>query len=178
MARVAILTGSNRGNKAATLERAAEALEERVGTIVCRSGVHESAPWGFSDPENFLNQVLVIETPLEPIPLLNEIQSIEKALGRIRKNGRGVLGTVAPRGLCSPTHIEPENGIASEADTPRYESRPIDIDILFYDDLRFHDERLTIPHPLIAEREFVLAPLREVMGDYLHPVYGKPIREL
>ncbi len=191
MARVVILSGSNRGDKALALARAAEALEKRVGPIVRRSAVYESEPWGFSDPENFLNQVLVIETLLEPIPLLDEIQAIEKALGRMRKRGRGVLGTVAPRGLCSPAHIDPENGRVSDpenkcisdlergrGDVGTYESRPIDIDILFYDDLCLSTERLTVPHPLIAEREFVLVPLREVLGDFIHPVCGKPIREL
>jgi 2-amino-4-hydroxy-6-hydroxymethyldihydropteridine diphosphokinase len=152
MARVVILTGSNRGEKAALLARAAEQVGERVGPIVRRSGVYESEPWGFSDPESFLNQVLVSETNLEPLEVLDRTQSIEKALGRVRKP--------------DPPHA------------PRYASRPIDIDLLFYDDLRLCSDRLTLPHPLIAEREFVLAPLREVMGDFIHPVYGKPIREL
>jgi 2-amino-4-hydroxy-6-hydroxymethyldihydropteridine diphosphokinase len=149
MARVVILTGSNRGDKALALARAAEALEERVGTIVRRSAVHESAPWGFSDPESFLNQVLILETNLQPLEVLDRTQAIEKALGRVSKHGRG-----------------------------GYEPRPIDLDILFYDDLCLTTERLTVPHPLIAERQFVLVPLREVMGDFIHPVYGKPIREL
>jgi 2-amino-4-hydroxy-6-hydroxymethyldihydropteridine diphosphokinase len=173
MARVVILTGSNRGEKAALLARAAGQIEERVGPVVRRSGVYESAPWGFSDPESFLNQVLIVETGLKPIPLLDELQSIEEVLGRVRKSGRGVL----KEGLCPPTDLDTESqGVCDSKRT--YVSRPIDIDILFYDDLRLCSDRLTLPHPLIAEREFVLTPLREVMGDFIHPVYGKPIREL
>ena len=60
----------------------------------------------------------------------------------------------------------------------RYTSRPIDIDILFYDDRVIRTERLTVPHPLIQEREFVLVPLCEWMRDYRHPVLGKTVGEL
>lgn len=154
MARTVILTGSDRGDKAAALAAAAEALATRVGTIVRRSQVYESEPWGFTDPETFLNQALIIETDLEPLEVLDHAQAIEQELGRVRT-----------------AHL---SGMAERT----YASRPIDIDILFYDDLRLDGERLTVPHPRIAEREFVLAPLREVMPDYVHPALGKPIREL
>jgi 2-amino-4-hydroxy-6-hydroxymethyldihydropteridine diphosphokinase len=56
--------------------------------------------------------------------------------------------------------------------------RPIDIDILLYSDKVFSNQDLTIPHPRLAERAFVLVPLAEIAPDLVHPVNGKPIREL
>ena len=59
-----------------------------------------------------------------------------------------------------------------------YTSRPIDIDILFYDDEVIASERLTIPHPLLSEREFALAPLCEIMRQRRHPVTGQTMEEM
>ena len=56
--------------------------------------------------------------------------------------------------------------------------REIDVDILFYDDLVYHDEILLIPHPLIAKRDFVLVPFSEIDEDFMHPVFKKTIKEL
>ena len=154
MPRVILLTGSNRGNRAALLDKARQQIARRVGRVVQVSAVHESEPWGFSDTQHFLNQAIAVETAREPIALLDEIQAIEKELGRIREK---------PMKPGEKRHYEP---------------RPIDIDILFYDDIIMNSERLTIPHPLIRQREFVLVPLREIAPDLIHPVYGKAIREL
>ena len=154
MARVVLLTGGNLGDKTRSLALARETVDLRIGRVICGSAVYESEPWGFSADETFLNQVLVIETDLEPVEVLDAVQDIEKGMGR--------------RQIESPT-----------GDGKRvYESRPIDIDILFFDDLILNTPRLTIPHPLIAEREFVLIPLREILPDYVHPVLKKRIRDL
>lgn len=154
MARVVLLTGSNEGDKRRLLEQARASVAARVGEIVDESAVYESEPWGFSADETFLNQVLVAETRLEPLAVLDEVQAIERELGRVRRN-------------------------AVRTDEKRvYESRPIDIDILFYDREIIDSARLTVPHPLIAQREFVLIPLREVMPDYIHPVLQKAIKDL
>lgn len=154
MPRTILLTGSNRGDRTVLLTEARQRIDRCVGAVVQASAVHESEPWGFEDTQNFLNQALVIETKLDPIALLDELQTIEQELGRVR-------GTQGKPG-----------------EKRAYESRPIDIDILFYDDLILSSERLTIPHPLIREREFVLVPLREIVPEWVHPVYGKAIREL
>lgn len=155
MARVVLLTGSNRGEKRALLESAKRYIAAEVGEIVQESQVYESEPWGFSDPECFLNQALVAETGLEPLDVLDRIQAIEARLGR-RRGGEE----------------------QKEAEERKYEARPIDIDILFYDDRIIENDRLTVPHPLIPVREFALKPLREILGDFVHPVFGKPIREM
>lgn len=154
MSRTILLTGSNRGDRAALLESARERIAERIGAVVTESSINESEPWGFSDETLFLNQVIAVETELTALEVLDEIQLIEQELGRVTKTERN------------------ENGERI------YESRPIDIDILFYDDQVVVHERLTIPHPLIRERQFVLVLLREIMPDYTHPVYQKQICEL
>ena len=93
-----------------------------------------------------MNQVILIETELNPQKLLKKCQAIENKLGRERKEKWG--------------------------------ARTIDIDILFYDDLVLNEENLIIPHPYIAEREFVLKPLNEIAPDFMHPVLKKTIAEL
>ena len=59
-----------------------------------------------------------------------------------------------------------------------YGSRPIDIDVIFYDDLVLSDERLTLPHPHLGEREFALVPLNEIVRRYRHPVTGLTVGEM
>ena len=154
MSQVVLLLGSNMGNREKLLDRAGEELIREVGPIVRASKTYEAEPWGFSAPQHFLNRALIIETGLSPLDVLDKIQAIETKLGRIRQEEK------------------PKEG------NQIYQSRPIDIDILFYDDRILNSERLTIPHPLIAQREFVLSPLREIMGEYRHPVEGKLIRDL
>ena len=154
VAQVVLLLGGNMGERERLLAKAEEWIVRTVGTVVRKSNIYESEPWGFSAPRNFLNRVVVVETTLLPMEVLDRVQDIEKKLGRIRR------------------------GKNETCDERIYESRLVDIDILFYDDLILNSERLIIPHPLIAQREFVLVPLREIMGEYVHPVLGKMIRDL
>lgn len=134
--------GSNLGKREFYIRLANRLVEWEVGRVVQRSSVIETPAWGFeSDP--FLNQVIVVETELSPLELLDVLQGIERRLGRTQKS------TV-------------EDG------KPVYHARTIDLDILDYDRMRYHDDRLTLPHPRIAEREFVLASLRE-LGISLDP---------
>jgi 2-amino-4-hydroxy-6-hydroxymethyldihydropteridine diphosphokinase len=60
----------------------------------------------------------------------------------------------------------------------RWQPRPIDLDILFYDEIVYQTQQLQIPHPLIAQRRFVLIPLAELIPDWIHPLYGKTVRQL
>lgn len=134
--RAIIGLGSNKGNRKFYLTLAVRLIEWEVGTVVRASSVIETPSWGFeSDP--FLNQVVVVETELSPTDLLDALQSIERRLGRTQKS-QVVDGK------------------------PVYHARTIDLDILDYDGLQYHDDRLTLPHPHIAEREFVLTSLREL----------------
>lgn len=143
-----IILGSNSGNKREILPEAISRLSS-MGKIVGRSSLYETEPWGFSCEENFLNQVVVVETELSPRDFLEQCLSIEKQLGRVRHSGG-----------------------------PRYTSRPIDIDILFYDSLSINSPELTVPHPRLAERRFVLVPLAEIMPDFIHPLLHKSISAL
>ena len=134
--RAVIGLGSNLGKREFYIRLANRLVEWEVGRVVQRSSVIETPAWGFeSDP--FLNQVIVVETELSPLELLDVLQGIERRLGRTQKS------TV-------------EDG------KPVYHARTIDLDILDYDRMRYYDDRLTLPHPRIAEREFVLASLREL----------------
>jgi len=125
--------GSNLGNGPHNLDAAVCLLESEVGEVLYTSSYIESEPWGFESSNSFTNAVTAVSTELEPMDLLDVTQRIERQMGRTRKHLKG----------------EP------------YADRVIDLDILLYDDLHIESERLTIPHPLIAQRSFVSEPLQE-----------------
>lgn len=141
--------GANLGQREKTLQRAIERIQETIGPIVARSSFHYSEPWGFSSDNAFLNACLIVETDLDARACLRLTQNIEKELGRTMKT---------------------ENA--------QYHDRLIDIDILFYDNLILNEKDLTIPHPLLHKREFVLKPLSEIAADFKHPVLQKSVAEL
>lgn len=145
---VVVILGSNLGNKYEQLNEATRRLSI-VGQLRMASSFYETAPWGFECKENFLNQVVVFETSLSPCNFLKHCLKIEEQLGRIRQNN-----------------------------SPRYTSRPIDIDILFYDSQILNTPDLIIPHPRLCERNFVLIPLAEILPDFIHPVFQKTITVL
>ena len=122
------------GDRQATLLKAYVEIEKLIGTIVRQSAFMITEPWGFESPHAFLNSVICCETKLSPFDVLWETQSIERRLGRTQKSVGG-----------------------------HYHDRPIDIDILFYDHLRLYTPLLTIPHPLMLQRPFVMQPLLEIM---------------
>ena len=126
--------GSNMGDRQATLLKAYVEIEKLIGTIVRQSAFMIAEPWGFESPHAFLNSVICCETTLSPFDVLWETQSIERRLGRTQKSVGG-----------------------------HYHDRPIDIDTLLYDHLRLYTPLLTIPHPLMLQRPFVMQPLLEIM---------------
>jgi 2-amino-4-hydroxy-6-hydroxymethyldihydropteridine diphosphokinase len=142
---VFIGSGSNLGDRLASLSNAAEQLSPGV-RVLKSSKVYETPPWGFEVQPVFLNQVLQTETDLDPLELLGYLKHIEQKMGR--------------------------------KTTFRYGPRAIDLDILFYDGLIISSETLQIPHPMIAERAFVLVPMSEIAPDFIHPVLGKSMSEL
>lgn len=136
-----ILLGSNMGDREVVLDNAIKEIEKRCGRIVNKSSLYESEPWGFDTDLYFLNQAIAVETELEPHDLLKELLTIEAELGR-RRN---------------------ENHIG-------YESRPIDLDIIYIDDMINNDDDLILPHPRMHLRRFVLVPLSEISPDFVHPI--------
>lgn len=156
MNKVALLIGGNQGNRQSLIVQATEQIRERIGSVVALSRVYETEPWGdFEDPpQSFLNRGLLVETPLGPLEVLREGQGIERELGRRRD-------------------------IKNTNDTNRlYHSRPMDIDLIFYDDLVMDTPELTLPHPRMHLRRFVLEPLAEIMPEYQHPVFHKTVNQL
>jgi len=143
-----LLLGSNLGDRFALLQRAKEEISSGIGNITRESSVYESEPWGFQSEQRFLNLVIRIETKCRPSQLLSEILRIENKLGRFRAVDQG------------------------------YESRRIDIDILFYNDEIISEDKLTIPHPKIPERMFTLLPLSELDRFMIHPGSRKSISDL
>lgn len=129
--------GSNLGDRAFYLREAISALAGPSIKIKAISRIYETEPWGVMDQPLYWNQVLEIETTLEPLQLLHYCQGIELQLGRERNVHWG--------------------------------SRTIDIDLLFYDNVVSETEELKLPHPLLEEREFVLAPLREIAPNLVLP---------
>lgn len=144
-----ILLGSNVGDRELLIDAAIDNIVDRCGSVVGKSSLYESEPWGFESEFNFLNQVIMIETVLEPHELLRRVLQIEIELGRDRL-----------------TKYE------------GYVSRPIDIDILYYDDYVTDTVDLTVPHPRLHLRSFTLLPLCEIAPDFEHPVFRKRNSEL
>lgn len=150
MARVVLLTGGNAGDVKERLQQAQRLVNERVGAVLRCSHRYETEAWGFASAVKFSNQAIEVSTDLAPEQVLDAVQAIEHELGRDRA--------------------------AEAAERTRtgqlYSSRPIDIDILFYDDEVIATERLSVPHSRLAEREFALVPLCEILRQRRHPVTG------
>lgn len=132
--------GSNLGNRRQLLLDAIEKINKKVGNVVRQSSFYETKPWGFESENLFLNAAVKVTTKLSPTELLEVTQQIEREMGRRKKTT-----------------------LNSQFSTPNYSDRPIDIDILLYDDLHVDLPELKIPHPLMQERDFVLVPLREII---------------
>jgi len=154
MKKIFLMLGGNIGDRLYYLSQCVELLRSNVGQIVAMSSVYESEPWGFNDPQWFLNQVVAIETNVSPIVLLEKTKEIEKQLGRVRTTRRG--------GACPRPY-------------KKYQARTMDIDILLYGDIVINTPELVIPHPRINERLFVLKPMAEIAPDLLHPVLNRSI---
>lgn len=149
MHKVYLGLGTNLGDKEANLKAAVEEISKRVGEVTSLSAFYETEPWGFASESTFLNAVCCTLTPLTPQDVLATTQDIERQLGRTRKSVDGV-----------------------------YSDRPIDIDILLYDDCRLDTPELTIPHPLMWERDFVMVPLREIAPEINAKAFGEDARKV
>ena len=130
--------GSNLGDREENIRKDISLIGERVGLVIRQSSLIETEPWGFESDNKFLNGVILCETTLTPRQVLRATQKIERELGKLRKHST----------RRTPLSI--------------YHDRPIDIDILLYDDLTIDEPDLKIPHPLMHERDFVMIPLKEI----------------
>jgi 2-amino-4-hydroxy-6-hydroxymethyldihydropteridine diphosphokinase len=146
MAEALVSLGGNVGDVRDTLERAVAMLcDGREVRLLARSSDYRTPPWGVADQPPFVNLCLAVATDLAPRALLARAQDVERALGRDRAGER------------------------------RWGPRPVDIDLLAYDDLAVGDPDLTLPHPHLFERAFVLVPLAEIVPD--RTIAGVRIRD-
>ena len=127
--------GSNLGNRKRMMREAIDMIGALAGRVDRISSQYETEPWGFSSPNMFLNMCVRVVTTLSPQQLLNATQEIERRLGRTEKT----------------------------ASDGSYHDRIIDIDILLYDNEHIETPNLTIPHPLMHKRDFVMKPLQEII---------------
>lgn len=146
MASVLIALGGNVGDVRATFVKAiANICGMTQAVLVARSSDYATPPWGDEQQEPFINACIEIETSLDPHALLFTLHKIEKKFGRDRANER------------------------------RWGPRTLDLDIIAYNDVRLDKPELTLPHPRLFERAFVLAPLAEIAPD--RPIAGRTPRQ-
>ena len=153
--------GSNMGDRKATLDAACQKIERLIGHIVRQSAYHESEPWGFQSENTFLNAVVCCTTTLSPRQLLRTTQRIERQLGKRRQHASvhpSPLTTQSSALSPQPSALSPQPSTLNI-----YHDRPIDIDILLYDDLHIDEPDLIIPHPRMHQRPFVMEPLQEIL---------------
>ena len=136
MAEAFIALGGNVGDVRSTFDQAIAILcDSPMVRLTARSSDYRPPPWGIIDQPAFTNAVISVVTTLTPHALLDRAQDCERALGGHR--GR----------------------------EQRWGPRTVDIDVLAYDDLVLNDATLTLPHPHLFERAFVLVPLAEIAPD-------------
>ncbi len=140
--------GSNMNDRQGLLKEARAKIQITVGKILAKSSLYESEPWGNSQLNWFLNQVIIVNSPQSPIELLRLCKKIEQTMGRSAKRGVD------------------------------YEDRVIDIDILFYNNEVVSEPNLKVPHEKIPQRRFVLEPLVELIPQFVHPVFNLSLTHL
>jgi 2-amino-4-hydroxy-6-hydroxymethyldihydropteridine diphosphokinase len=146
MAEAFLALGGNLGDVRANFERAIAMLsDDGAVRVTARSSDYRTPPWGVTDQPAFINAAIAVTTSLSPHDLLSRALDCERALGRDRSHAR------------------------------RWGPRTIDIDIVAYDDVELHDADLTLPHPRLFERAFVLLPLAEIAPDRL--IAGVRVRD-
>lgn len=147
--RICLLFGGNLNDVEEAFVRALEAVGE-FSFVNKVSSVYKTKAWGMPEgTPDFLNQAILVTSSLSPDEFLIKMLDVEKKLGRERRK-----------------------------DVASYESRVIDIDIIFIDSLVLNSSSLVVPHPRMHLRKFVLMPLLEIAGDWVHPVMKKSVREM
>jgi len=146
VAEALVALGGNLGNVRDTIDRAVAVFcEGQRVRLLARSSDYRTNPWGVEDQPPFVNACIAVETRLSPRALLAHAQAVERALGRERSKER------------------------------RWGPRRIDIDLIAYDDVALEDPDLTLPHPQLFTRAFVLVPLTEIAPERL--IAGRRVRD-
>ncbi|WP_185859331.1 2-amino-4-hydroxy-6-hydroxymethyldihydropteridine diphosphokinase [Blattabacterium cuenoti] len=145
---VFLLQGSNKKNRKEYLNQSLILISKKIGKVIKKSSYFESEAWNMKNSPSFYNRALYVKTSHSPISLLENILNIEFLIGR-KKNHTG-----------------------------EYEDREIDIDILFYDHIIIYSSILTIPHPLLHMRKFVLEPMCEISPNKSHPIFNLTLLEI
>jgi len=135
--------GGNIGDRKESIYLALLQISQQIGEITSQSKIYETEAWGVENQQAYLNQCIEVKTLFTATQLIDKLLHIEKALGRER------------------------------TDSESYEPRTIDIDIVFYNNEIIDTSQLTVPHPRLHLRKFVLIPLNEICSNYLHPVFNK-----
>ena len=144
MAEALLGFGANLGDARGTLDRAVSTFcDGEAVRLLARSSDYRTPPWGVADQPPFINLCIAVETTLPPRALLERAFAVERAFGRDRAAER------------------------------RWGPRPLDIDILSYGNLAIDEPGLTLPHPRLRERAFVLVPLAEIRPTFA--LEGEPI---
>jgi 2-amino-4-hydroxy-6-hydroxymethyldihydropteridine diphosphokinase len=147
----AIALGSNLSSALGGPADNLRAAIERIGAlgrVTQASSFLATEPEMYLDQPKFVNAALLLETELSPLELMRALLRIEVAMGRVRTG-------VPPKG-----------------------PRVIDLDLIFFDDVAMETDELTLPHPGVAERRFVLAPLAEIAPEWRHPRTGRTVAEM
>lgn len=140
--------GGNLGDTVLYFQDAESLIQKLIGEIICTSSVYKSPSLGFVSNNTFMNKVIELHTQQTPSELHIVTQDIERRIGRTNNT------------------------------TTNYIDRIIDLDILYYNNQIINDPQLTIPHPRMHERNFVLIPLNECWPELKHPVSEKTTAEL
>ncbi len=149
MATLLLSLGSNLGHRESLLATACDLLALALGGKGIVSDYYESDPVGFVSSHRFLNCAARFDCGVTLAEAFNSCRNIEQLLGRTEKSHGGI-----------------------------YADRPIDIDLLAWDDERIDTPQLTLPHPRLTERPFVLLPLADVAGSLRHPLTGQTYADL
>lgn len=138
--RVFLSLGSNlnspQRDKRGNIQEAIRLIDVCIGHVDLKSSIIATAPWGFESDNEFVNAAVGCLTTMSPLEVLAATQNIERRMGRKEKSHDG-----------------------------HYHDRIIDIDILMYDNLEINLPQLQLPHPLMHQRDFVMIPLKEIIGQ-------------